>query len=188
MKVKSIATMLTILAIGIVSITTLTVLSGFFNKSPEDVVRQYWKYALEKNLAAGKNLACMRLTDCITSKDETVKVASDAIDSNGNKITSRERTVEDCCYAKEIGDEQLEVKDITKLRDKGRFAQFIVETENKNKQKEKYLNCLVKDVNSEKWKVHEVKKMNALWDYSKPELDACKTKFEEYVDEESKTQ
>ena len=117
---------------------------GCNNSKPINTVRQYWKFCLEKKFDEANKLKSnstsqspMEKDADLSSKDSTVSV------SVGGSFSNAAGNIEDCCYAQEIAESKLKVTKIVEEKVAGLNAKVVVETEDLNKRKKNYVNCLV---------------------------------------------
>lgn len=141
-----------IITIGLLSSMALTGWAFLASSSnnPAEIVQKYWQYCLKQDFESAKKLKSNASERSPLSEDKNTGIvsgiAADTINNDG--------TVEDCCYLKKIAEQELKITKVIEEKTEGLNARVVVETENKDKHKENYVNCLVKL--DSKWTITEV--------------------------------
>lgn len=179
MKDKSLGRTLVTLSGLLFSLITATACGSSNNKTPEDVVRQYWKYCSKKQIDKAADLTCLNLS-CIDpqvpnrNSRATVRVRSQAINTKGEIIHLDENSDEHILFypynGEVIIDGQYELTQIIETKTSDHSAQVTIAAENKFGMKFDFVNCLRKERNSENWKIDSMWIANAV-DFSKD--DPC---------------
>lgn len=160
----------TVLMLSVMSLSLVTVFAyvHFTPQNPEKIVKKYWEYCLKQDFESAENLSC--------AGNKCSNVKTEGVDSKGNKIGRDGKEIDRCCYAKKIADEKLKITKIIEVKTGKKFAQVTVEAENKEQQSEKYISCLMKDTNSNKWRISEIVLMSSF--YSPDISDECYVRLE----------
>jgi hypothetical protein len=182
-----------VLALMMGSILAVFACVEYSHQSPEDVVKKYWEYCLNKNFEDAQNLVCTEgFLNCWNRPiDPNQGVAM----SNSTKDTNKESNVSDnkkdilrdmnsCCFSEMIATDKVKVVNTTELRKTADFVEIITEIEDLKQNKGKYLNCLVKDLSKNQWKIHKIERIFPEFDYKNTKASFCGTTFWETTDQE----
>ncbi len=138
--------------VGLLALTGWTLLASSSN-SPTEIVQKYWQFCLSRKFDEAKNLKSDSGFQTPISQDTNFGSNSVSTSAAGNTINS-DGTAKDCCYLKEIAEQQLKITKVIEEKTKDSNTRVVVEAEDKDKYKKTYVNCLVKL--DSKWMITEV--------------------------------
>lgn len=112
---------------------------------PSAIVKKYWQFCLNEKFDEAQKFKSGASFQSPVSNSGT---------SAGTTAVRKDGSIVDCCYSKEIADQELKIIKIVEEKKEGLNARVIVEAEDKDKYKKTYVNCLVKL--DSKWMITKV--------------------------------
>lgn len=118
---------------------------------PTEVVKLYWKLSLEKKFEDTKKLKIDAAVFFPTDYEGSA-IGADIADPI-------ERKNQDCCYGKEIAENNLRITKVLSAKQKKSLAEVIVEVQDRNKMKATYYNCL--SLRDKQWRITKISSHNS---------------------------